>query len=417
MIVIVRPCRILADLSARFRADRSIYSIVCRIRIPFMEATQMCFDEKMLAALCIARSPKSVGEKQICSFIEQTIRKLGLPFLWDVFCLNFPMPLQAMIEFDNCVIPAQAYPNTRCTGSEGVWGRLVYFPRISEAVDMKVEQAIVMTDDPFDEHCNAILAQSDTVGVITHDWKFTQESHAALMPHEPHSDRFTVLKINSKDAIKLMRTGATNIKMYYLNKVKKITSKNLYTYLPGAEDSKEIIMCAHYDTVSNSPGALDNLSGVLTLLKLLEMLTSVNRKTNIRFCWFGAEELGNAGSQYFVSKYKNKDTTWQCVINIDAVDCILGCDELYYHSPNKDLLDCLNIPQQGLRLLEKVYGGDNRSFENEGIDSLTFSRGGSFGQTIQHSRHDTLENAGITAKSLQRVADRIMNTIYPLIKV
>ena len=193
------------------------------------------------------------------------------------------------------------------------------------------------------------------------------------------------------------------------------STENLYALLPGQDHSQAIVICAHYDTVPLTTGAVDNLSGTLILLFLLEMLAGKTPKSDILFCWFGAEEWGCAGSRYFVNKAHNFTPQISCAINIDSADCILGFDELYYSCTNLQLLKRLLIPQTGLRTLNQIYGGDNRPFQAIGVDTLTFSRGGKLIDALMHTKDDTLQNAGITDHSLRCAAQRILNIIYPII--
>lgn len=372
-----------------------------------------------LNVLCVPRTPGSIGERQICEYIEDRVKKLGVLLVRDPFSFRVAQTEGAGIRVNNHVIPASAYPNSLDTGADGKGGRLIYVPRISQAVHMDVEGTIVMTDDPFDERCLSILSDGKAIGTIVHSGLplLNSQTYEQYMPYEPQSNTITALKISSSDAAYLLSQENKNVFMYYISKVKQISSKNLYALLPGRDNSQELIICAHYDTVPNSPGALDNLSGVIILIKILEGILKIERKTAVRLCWFGAEEFGCAGSKHFISNEGKKNTVWPCIINIDSADCALGYDELYYNSFNKELLNKLIIPHNSIKISEQIYGGDNRSFLDVGVSSITFSRGGSLSRGLMHREYDTLENAGITDESLQGAADRIIKVISSLISI
>lgn len=73
--------------------------------------------------------------------------------------------------------------------------------------------------------------------------------------------------------------------------VNGVRSANLEISIAGHERSKEIILVgAHYDSVSGSPGANDNASGVATLLELSRLFVSSSPHRTIRFVAFVNEE-------------------------------------------------------------------------------------------------------------------------------
>lgn len=102
-------------------------------------------------------------------------------------------------------------------------------------------------------------------------------------------------------------------------KGKVINSANIVAVKPGAS-SQEIIVGAHYDSVSDGKGADDNASGVGVILEVAERLRAQDTAYTIRFILFGAEELGMQGSEDYVSQMTEdqiKNTI--AMINLDSV--------------------------------------------------------------------------------------------------
>lgn len=90
-----------------------------------------------------------------------------------------------------------------------------------------------------------------------------------------------------------------------------ISSRNVLGILEGSDLSDEVIViCAHYDHlgVQNGtiyPGADDNTSGVGAVLEIAESLSELQKlgyraRRSILVAFWGAEELGLLGSEYFV---------------------------------------------------------------------------------------------------------------------
>ncbi|MGI5971304.1 MAG: M28 family metallopeptidase [Oscillospiraceae bacterium] len=370
-----------------------------------------------LKYLCVDRSVGSAGEKRFLGYIKRKTAELGIQPEQDSFSFCAAILESAQLQFGAEIISCNAYPCTRITEEDGLSGKLLYIPRISEVRYLDIERAIVLTDDEFNDYSKELLSAGGAAGVITHREDRLQQgaSSVRFLPQEPSSDTLTAIELQTSDALRLLRSKVENVQILTRARKQIFSAENLCALLPGQDHSREIVICAHYDTVPLTAGAVDNLSGSLILLYLLDMLISKTPRTDIRFCWFGAEEWGYAGSRHYVSKADALVNKISCAINIDSADCILGFDELYYCCSNSSCLEQLSIPATGLRTLEQVYGGDNRPFQEIGIDTLTFSRGGKYIRTLIHTKNDTLENAVITDSSLRFAAQRILRIISPLI--
>jgi aminopeptidase YwaD len=370
----------------------------------------------ILNGLCVDRSIGSDGEEHILEYIKKEVEDLGIQTVRERFPFCAAISERSELRFGKETLFCSAYPCTRDTGAVGVQGKLIYIPRISDAEDTSIKQAIILTESDFNERCKKLLVAGSAAGVITYKKGRSQhDMPACFLPQEPCSDLLTAIEICTTDAMRLLLSGVETVKIVMQSREQYFSTENLYALLPGQDHSQAIVICAHYDTVPLTTGAVDNLSGTLILLFLLEMLAGKTPKSDILFCWFGAEEWGCAGSRYFVNKAHNFTPQISCAINIDSADCILGFDELYYSCTNLQLLKRLLIPQTGLRALNQIYGGDNRPFQAIGVDTLTFSRGGKLIDALMHTKDDTLQNAGITDHSLRCAAQRILNIIYPII--
>ena len=76
---------------------------------------------------------------------------------------------------------------------------------------------------------------------------------------------------------------------------------NLFTVIPSTADSTEhVIVGAHYDTVPDSPGAIDNASGVALVYALAQTLSQLpDRPLNFMLVFFDQEEDDEVGSRAF----------------------------------------------------------------------------------------------------------------------
>jgi Zn-dependent M28 family amino/carboxypeptidase len=75
---------------------------------------------------------------------------------------------------------------------------------------------------------------------------------------------------------------------------------NVFAETPGGDPDNVVMVGAHLDSVDAGPGINDNGSGSAALLHVAEMMSKVKVENKIRFAWWGAEEFGLVGSDYYV---------------------------------------------------------------------------------------------------------------------
>jgi alkaline phosphatase isozyme conversion protein len=96
-------------------------------------------------------------------------------------------------------------------------------------------------------------------------------------------------------------------------------SANVIGVKPG-QSAQEIIIGAHYDSVSAGEGADDNASGVGVMLEVAELVKDRQTPYTIRFVVFGAEEAGLYGSGYYVKQMSAADIqNTISMINLDSL--------------------------------------------------------------------------------------------------
>jgi len=128
----------------------------------------------------------------------------------------------------------------------------------------------------------------------------------------------------------------TKFAIWMSNKVRSTKTANVLGILPGSDPelSKEaVIYMAHYDHLGKNEqakpgedaiynGALDNASGVASLLNLAKAYSSLETKPkrSILFAAVGAEESGLLGSEYFSANPPIKPGKMAAVINMDCIN-------------------------------------------------------------------------------------------------
>ena len=82
------------------------------------------------------------------------------------------------------------------------------------------------------------------------------------------------------------------------------TSRNIIAEKVGTDSTAGVVVVgAHYDTLRSAQGASDNGTGVASLLVMAEEISGLQLAHTVRFIFFGAEEWGLHGSDFYVEEY------------------------------------------------------------------------------------------------------------------
>ena len=86
-----------------------------------------------------------------------------------------------------------------------------------------------------------------------------------------------------------------------------------------SEDAPIFHITGHLDSVPGSPGASDNASGTVMVLKLAQVFEDIDLDAELRFVHFGAEEVGWAGAWYYVDQLSPHEQMRSVNFNFDMV--------------------------------------------------------------------------------------------------
>lgn len=129
-------------------------------------------------------------------------------------------------------------------------------------------------------------------------------------------------KVREQSFSKVVLRGASIVQQE--QSIDLISSQNIIAELPGTLPDT-VVIGAHYDTANfNAPGAVDNASGVGVLLELARVLSQEPHEQTYQIVFFGAEEYGLVGSQFFTSQADLSAVRW--MLNIDMVGSPIEID-------------------------------------------------------------------------------------------
>ena len=140
---------------------------------------------------------------------------------------------------------------------------------------------------------------------------------------------------------------------------------------------KKIIVCAHIDTYSHTPGALDNASGTVVLLLLAEMLQKHDNPKTVEFIAFNGEDNFSVGGQMdYLHRYGNELNKVLVAINVDDVGYVKGKTAFsMYECPETISKKAHQIFSsfKGIVRGEEWFQGDHMIFVQKEIPAIAFT--------------------------------------------
>jgi Zn-dependent M28 family amino/carboxypeptidase len=87
------------------------------------------------------------------------------------------------------------------------------------------------------------------------------------------------------------------------------TTRNIIADSPTGNANQVVVVGAHLDSVIAGPGINDNGSGSSTILEIAEEMAElgIKNRQQVRFAFWGAEELNLLGSQHYVNTLSDDD--------------------------------------------------------------------------------------------------------------
>ena len=147
-------------------------------------------------------------------------------------------------------------------------------------------------------------------------------------------------------------------------KVDRVT-KNIFAETSVGNDNNVVMAGGHLDSDPKSPGVNDNGSGSAALLEIaLEMAKlDIQPKNTVRFVWWGAEEAGTLGSDFYVGELTEEEAgDIALYMNFDMLASPNFARFIF--DGNGSAFPATGAGPEGSGAIERVF---QRYFENKGL--------------------------------------------------
>ncbi|MGF1645554.1 MAG: M20/M25/M40 family metallo-hydrolase [Kineosporiaceae bacterium] len=177
-------------------------------------------------------------------------------------------------------------------------------------------------------------------------------------------------------------TGETVVRVKTDSVTETRVTYNVFADTPTGRENRRVIAGAHLDSVADSPGMNDNASGTAALLETAIQWSAlgIEPRNQVRFAFWGAEELGLLGAEYYVQNLSEREREQIGIyLNFDVLASINGYPFVYTPtegdgSPARsaeaaqvfhDYFDAVNLPADPTPLLPGA--SDHVAFLEAGI--------------------------------------------------
>lgn len=197
------------------------------------------------------------------------------------------------------------------------------------------------------------------------------------------------------------------------------TGSNVYAQFPSTTGSAQLIVVgAHFDTVSGSPGADDNASGVAAVLAIARYLRDTPcRGPNVDVVLFDEEEPGLFGSRAFAASLAGTEVT--AVHTVDQVGWDADADRRFELELPTAALEAeyraaaatLGVPVT----VTMTNGTDHQSFRDPGFPAIGLTEGYTTGDTspYRHTPMDTVADVDYLVVAAQLLGQVVLTEVVP----
>jgi len=246
----------------------------------------------------------------------------------------------------------------------------------------------------------ALLApptSTDYYGQFTEDWEL--DLAAATVPH--------------KVARRLINNTDSPVHLNISARRSPSQARNILARKSGREPGR-IVICAHFDTKINTPGASDNAAGVAVMLELAKRLAQAETRFGLEFIAFNGEEYLPIGDDEYLRRAERYFSEIHCVINLDGVGPALGTTSITALSMQEELeadLRKVIAAFPGVLWTELWYESNHSTFAMRGVPALALTAIGT--RNLAHQQHDRAE--GISTAKLEecvRLVEAVLSELW-----
>jgi Zn-dependent M28 family amino/carboxypeptidase len=204
---------------------------------------------------------------------------------------------------------------------------------------------------------NAEAAGYDAAVIFNEGQPGRQETLAGTLGA---NDQSTIPVIGTSFAIgeelyNQLATGSVTVRVATTTEIRRdVPTANLLATTKTGRTDRQVVVGAHLDSVQEGPGINDNGSGTSSDLEIALQMAELDIQpvNQVRFAWWGAEESGLIGSQFYVDSLTKREVKNTAVnLNFDMV----GSPNFVRFVYDGDASDTVSLASAGSGAVEDVF--------------------------------------------------------------
>ena len=176
--------------------------------------------------------------------------------------------------------------------------------------------------------------------------------------------------------------------------------------------AERLVLLAHLDSMHNTPGAIDNASGVAVLLALAERLAGCDLSLGLEWIAVNGEENGGLGDAEYLRRQGDSLDQVLAVINVDGVGGQVGANSLTVMGASQAFREQIAHVHQrypGIVWVDPWYESDHSAFLSRGVPCIPLS---SVGVANNHLSSDSVE--WISPAKLDEAVSLVTDMVHSL---
>ncbi len=276
-----------------------------------------------------------------------------------------------------------------CTPAElelaAMTGRILIFYGDMAQGELASKGGIYVSDR--DRRILQILEERRPAGIIT----INPTIHARWRLIEDLDLDIPSVTVSARSGLKLLKNPGEMVHMRVVSRRLASHTDNVIGRRPG-QILDRIVLCAHYDSKVDTPGAYDNAAGAGVLLSLAEVLSRSSHRHTLEFVAFTGEEGAGMGDMEYARSTGAGFEHITAAINIDGVGPFTGTTTVasFVVSDGFDaLIDDTIRNHPGVIRVDPWPASDHYIFYSNGVPSVALTSRGI--RDIFHTLSDTIE--------------------------
>jgi Zn-dependent M28 family amino/carboxypeptidase len=173
------------------------------------------------------------------------------------------------------------------------------------------------------------------------------------------------------------------------------------------------VLCAHYDTTIDTPGAVDNGGGVAVLLALAKVMSQKELKHGLEWIAFSGHEYLPLGDDDYLRRCGDSLDQIVVAVNSDCAGQYLGANSIAMFASSEVFADHvagLTRGYPGVAWVDPWPESNHSTFAWRGVPAIAFSSVGRL--RLDHLRADSVE--WVSPVKLQEVVSLVADLVEDL---